>query len=500
MGREEKPTKMEIDLSLKIDSDDEQKEEAAKVDERMKEDDDKEEMARIPDKEEVPEATAGEIEDDASVVEISMQDNTKTRELSVLQMEMESMKEENKVLRKVVEQTMKDYYDLQMKFSVIQENNKRKDHQIPLSLQGNATTNGEGPSRILEIFNTKNQRAQSPPNTDDSISESELGLSLRLQTRSTSHQKETEGNYKEDKNKEQLTNFASEMNKLQRRDCLPRITTHAASPPNRKARVSVRARCEAATMNDGCQWRKYGQKIAKANPCPRAYYRCTVAPGCPVRKQVQRCIDDMSILITTYEGTHNHPLPVGATAMASSAAASYMFLESSNPISDNTSSFNQASLPYNSFHSLNPPSNIRSINPNDPSQGIVLDLTNNLMSGSSSSNATTEPRFYWMPNKYQSNAIAMNNFHNPRPVEQYHDRIWKGEEGKPALDDNVSTIASDPNFRVAVAAAKASMVNKESHATHPIIGTSFGPRSGQNGSSSSKNWIIESLSTKGKPT
>jgi len=49
-----------------------------------------------------------------------------TLQLSALEMEMESMKEENKALRKVVEQTMKDYYDLQTKFSVIQENNNKR--------------------------------------------------------------------------------------------------------------------------------------------------------------------------------------------------------------------------------------------------------------------------------------------------------------------------------------------------------------------------------------
>ncbi|XP_054818381.1 WRKY transcription factor 1-like isoform X2 [Prosopis cineraria] len=86
-----------------------------------------------------------------------------------------------------------------------------------------------------------------------------------------------------------------------------------------ESRHVVQTSSEVDFINDGYRWRKYGQKLVKGNPNPRSYYRCS-SPGCPVKKHVERASHDKKIVITTYEGHHDHESPSGRTVSHDGAA------------------------------------------------------------------------------------------------------------------------------------------------------------------------------------
>ncbi|CAN8245431.1 unnamed protein product [Cochlearia groenlandica] len=71
-------------------------------------------------------------------------------------------------------------------------------------------------------------------------------------------------------------------------------------------RIAFHTRSDDDVLDDGYRWRKYGQKSVKNNAHPRSYYRCTYHT-CNVKKQVQRLAKDPNVVVTTYEGVHNHP-------------------------------------------------------------------------------------------------------------------------------------------------------------------------------------------------
>ncbi|GFP87862.1 probable WRKY transcription factor 71 [Phtheirospermum japonicum] len=85
----------------------------------------------------------------------------------------------------------------------------------------------------------------------------------------------------------------------------------------RDPRFAFMTKSEIDNLEDGYRWRKYGQKAVKNSPFPRSYYRCT-SQKCGVKKRIERSSQDPAVVITTYEGQHNHHSP--ATVRGSAAA------------------------------------------------------------------------------------------------------------------------------------------------------------------------------------
>ncbi|KAK6918843.1 WRKY domain [Dillenia turbinata] len=483
--------------------------------------------------------TANTSASDQSMVDDGISPNSEDKraknELVVLQAELERLNAENARLKEMFNQASNNYNTLQMHLiSFMQQQNQ--DHQKPKINEENHKKHEshEGtlvPRQFMDLglaANADDHDCEHSPTSSDNgrsgdqvagtspINHNEVG-SMRKMIKSCNeemgvYEHEHERRREREENPEhggwgpnnkvaRLNNSSCNSN--------PKDVDQTAEATMRKARVSVRARSEAPMITDGCQWRKYGQKMAKGNPCPRAYYRCTMAAGCPVRKQVQRCAEDRTILITTYEGTHNHPLPPTAMAMASTtSSAARMLLSGSMSSADgliNSNFLARTLLPCSS--------SMATVSASAPFPTVTLDLTQTpdallfqrpqnqfqvLFPNMSQNFGPGQPPF--LPQIFGQALCNQSKFSGSQ-MSKDSDGAQSGHrpmhQGQPSsLADSVTAataaITADPNFTAALAAAITSLIG--SGGGHPNNGASNPPAT-NNASNNNSNASNNKLSS-----
>ncbi|CAK9157977.1 unnamed protein product [Ilex paraguariensis] len=420
---------------------------------------------------------------DQSIVDDGVSPNSDDKraksELAVLQAELERMNNENQRLREMLNQVTGNYSTLQMQLVTLmqQQQDQRADNtdQEPDRKVEDSQNNGhEGlivPRQFMDL------RLAGTAETDEhSLSSSEGRNRKRSRSPVNTNDKEFSagGNGRDDSPDQGSQGWGP--NKVPRLNPSKDVD-QATEATMRKARVSVRARSEAPMITDGCQWRKYGQKMAKGNPCPRAYYRCTMAAGCPVRKQVQRCAEDQTILVTTYEGNHNHPLPPAAMAMASTtSSAARMLLSGSMPSADglmNSNFLARTLLPCSS--------SMATISASAPFPTVTLDLTQspnplqfqrpptqfqipfpNAPQSFAGTPASLLPQIFGQALYNQSKFSGLQMSQDMEASQLDHQAPPMHQTQQNSLADTVTALTADPNFTAALAAAITSIIGGNS--------------------------------------
>ncbi|CAK7323042.1 unnamed protein product [Dovyalis caffra] len=419
--------------------------------------------------------------------------NSKEEEvLESAKTEMGEVREENERLKMMLERIEKDYQSLQFRFfDILQHETSSKQSTDSTPSHDETEEPHDLVSLCLGRSPSEPKKEEKSTNTTKRRENEELKANLTLGLDSkflisseiVSNPSPAES-VEEPKEEEAAETWPS--SKIPKRNGDHDEVAQQGHP--KRARVCVRTRCDTPTMNDGCQWRKYGQKIAKGNPCPRAYYRCTVAPSCPVRKQVQRCAEDTTILITTYEGTHNHQLPVSATAMASTtSAAASMLLSGSSSSQPGLGSLINATSARTELNGLSFSlhDNLRTKQlyfPNSSSPmfpTITLDLTTssststnpfNSRFSSSFSSTSRFPSTSLNFSSTESNTLPTiwnNGYQNYGTLSYNHQQLYqpymeKNFQAAPTQQVLAETltkaITSDPSFRTVIATAISSMM------------------------------------------